>query len=457
MKNQPYECNFSADIIYPKEQPRVGAVGCVVGTHINFDPEAMQSFVPDDWQPIIYDAMLVVAAVEVCDRSRARSKMDWARSFSVRIPVHDPQRWNAPQTKTALIAALQMLTGDNWSIDFRKTPKQQLGPAQRSLGFPRKADKIVPYSDGLDSRAVAGILEAQENDDILVRVRVGANRIKNTNPTHEPKPFENVPFSVTSVTSGNGESSGRSRGFKFGMLAGLAAYLINASDVIVPESGQGALGPVLAYVGQSHVDRRTHPQFTVLMSDLLEALFGTRISFVHPVIWNTKGQTLAKYRALHPENLIWNETRSCWMDQRLASADGGHRQCGICAACMLRRMSLHAAGYNERPDKYVWEDLGATDFRKGAHASFSNHNNSQWEYAIAGTLHMDHLAALKGLDNFEVIALRQAIPLSRIMGITVDEALKNITNVVGTHAREWAAFVGDLPKTSFIRKWAESV
>ncbi|WP_299783115.1 hypothetical protein [uncultured Roseobacter sp.] len=50
------------------------------------------------------------------------------------------------------------------------------------------------------------------------------------------------------------------------------------------------------------------------------------------------------------------------------------RQCGVCAACMLRRLSLHAAGYDEPSDRYVWEDLGAKDFRSGASNQFSTHS-----------------------------------------------------------------------------------
>jgi hypothetical protein len=216
------------------------------------------------------------------------------------------------------------------------------------------------------------------------------------------------------------------------------------------------LGPALVNVGQSHYDRRTHPEFTVLMSDFLEALFGIRIAFEHPVIFGTKGQTLATYKALHPDDQIWERTRSCWMDQRHASFKGEHRQCGICAACMLRRTSLHAAGYHESSDKYLWEDLGAAEFESGANPAFERRNNSQFEYAVAGTLHMDHLAALKDDPGLDMIVLRHAIPVATAMELSVEDTKENIIGMIETHASEWTTFLADLPHDSFVRNWAEA-
>ncbi len=456
MRKEPYHPSFSADLLYAGEKPRSGATACIIGQHIKFDDDAMQCFVPDQWDPLIYDAMMLVAGVEICDHSKMRSKVDWARNLYLRLPVHELERWQNPKVNASLVRALKFLTGDNWSIEFRKTENPQSGPPQHSMDFQHSADMVIPYSDGLDSRAIAGIFKHKHGDALIKRVRIGSKRIKKPKPGEAVQLFENVPFKVKKVISGNGESSGRSRGFKFGVLAGLAAYLIGAPKVIVPESGQGALGPVLVNVGQSHYDRRTHPQYTALMSDFLEALFGKRIAFEHPVIFGTKGQTLAKYKALYPDELIWDKTRSCWMDQRHASFNGEHRQCGICAACMLRRTSLHAAGYHERADKYLWEDLGAADFANGASPAFERRNNSQFEYAVAGTLHMDHLAALKDDPGLDMIVLRHAIPVARAMGLSVDDTKAKISGMIETHANEWAAFLDDLPKESFVRNWAEA-
>ena len=456
MRKTPYHPKFNADVVYADETPRPGSVACVVGDHIKFEDDAMQYFVPGSWQPVIYDTMMLVAGVEICDHSKVRSKIDWTRDLSLRIPVHEPERWNAPDVKSALIRALQFLTGDNWTVEFRQTNHPQRGPRQQCMDFDTHADMIIPYSDGLDSRAIAGIYEHRFDDAVIKRVRIGSNRIKKPKPGEVIKFFENVPFSVTKVINGNGESSGRSRGFKFGLLAGLAAYLIGAPRVIVPESGQGALGPVLVNVGQSHYDRRTHPQFTAMMTAFLSALFGKHIEFEHPVIFGTKGQSLAAYKAIYPNHLIWEDTQSCWIDQRHASFNGEHLQCGICAACMLRRTSLHAAGYDERADMYLWENLNAQDFNDGARKEFKRRNNSQYQYALAGTLHMDHLAALKDDPALDMIVLCQAVPIAKAMGLSVDETKTKIIGMINTHAAEWSAFLNSLSERSFVREWAEA-
>lgn len=450
------QTNLSADLVYPGEKPREGAVACEIGRHIKFDAEALEGFAPSTWQPIIYDVMLIVAAVEACDYSRTRSKIDWARNLSVRIPVHEVDRWNDTNVQQELTNTLRLLTGDNWFIEFRKTPEPQTRPAQSQFDFPHHADSVVPYSDGLDSKAVTGILSKTRPTDTMVRVRVGASRIKKPKIGERAKPFENVPFRVGRIMNGNGESSGRSRGFKFAVLSGLAAHLVGAKSVIVPESGQGAIGPTLANVGQSYFDRRSHPKFTKMVSSFLEALLDDKITFEHPVIFSTKGQTLGQFRRLFPEQDIWANTRSCWMDQRQASVNQQLRQCGVCAACMLRRLSLHAAGYDEPSDRYVWEDLGAKDFRSGASKQFSTHNNAQWEYALAGTLHLDHLASLKSSENLDDLLLRQAIPIADSLGLEVDDTKGRIKEMINVHTVEWLEFLNDLPDESFVRGWAEA-
>ena len=149
------------------------------------------------------------------------------------------------------------------------------------------------------------------------------------------------------------------------MLSGIAAYLSKAQTIFVPESGQGALGPALVPVGQAYSDYRNHPLFTGRMTVLLEALFGQKVHFKFPRLWFTKAETLTEYlkASKHAE---WSTTRSCWQDNRHVSVDGKRRQCGICAACMLRRLSIHAAGLEEAKETYVWENLKAPTFEEGA-------------------------------------------------------------------------------------------
>ena len=92
---------------------------CVVGRHIQFSTEALESYCFADWQPVVCDLMLLAAAVEFADKSCRRPKYAWGRQLELDVPVHDLSRWLAPAVTVALTSALDFLTGDRWQITFR--------------------------------------------------------------------------------------------------------------------------------------------------------------------------------------------------------------------------------------------------------------------------------------------------------------------------------------------------
>jgi hypothetical protein len=217
------------------------------------------------------------------------------------------------------------------------------------------------------------------------------------------------------------------------------------------------LGPVLVNVGHAHPDRRTHPQFTQLMSDFLQQMLDHRVNFDHPTLWGTKGESLTEYRRIRPHDEAWRTTRSCWKDPRQASVNGEHRQCGVCAACLIRRLSLHAAGLEEVQGTYVWDKLGACDFWQGADKDFLHRHQVQQHYALAGVLHLDHLANLPQSPQYEDAIDRQALVLSRALDVSASEASTKVKRLVEQHASEWHQFLGDLPSGSFVKQWVKAV
>ena len=262
--------------------------------------------------------------------------------------------------------------------------------------MPDDTSAIVPFSDGLDSHAVASLIK-EEHAYNVIRVRLGQKLWHGNRNAVDCCTFTSVPYHIGYGNNRSVETSGRSRGFKFAVLSGVAAYMSGAKEVFMPESGQGALGPSLVPVGQEYEDYRNHPVFTDLITKFLSGLLGYTVRFSYPRLWNTKAETLAEFVAKCPEDARnWDQTRSCWQGQRQVSVSRKMRQCGICAACMLRRMSVHAAGLSECKQSYVWEDLTTTRYEDGAAASFENRKPSgaMYEYAIAGTLHLDHLAGI---------------------------------------------------------------
>jgi hypothetical protein len=440
------------DVVEAGGSARDGRLTCEIGEHIKLETDSLASYFLAKWEPIVFDALLVAAGVEFCDRVKRRPKRGWGRAFELRVPVSDPDRWKAPKVRGALIDAVQFLTDDVWDITFVKRRKVLETP-QETLQFSLSGElAVLPFSEGLDSRAVAGLM-AEKWGDRLIRVRLGPKAYdRPKTPGGRPQPFTTIPYEVKPADHSFPESSARSRGFKFSMLSGIAAYLSKARTIFVPESGQGSLGPTLVLVGQAYGDYRNHPLFTGRMAVLLEALFGHKVRFEFPRLWFTKGETLAEYLNAN-RNAEWSKTRSCWQDNRHASVDGKQRQCGICAACMLRRLSVHSAGLTEKRETYVWENLKAHTFEDGAAAGLKKIDGAQREYAIAGTLHLDHLANLKEAAIHAPTIRLNASQLAKALDLPEHFARNKLDRLLDKHASEWKAYMTSLGSKSFVNRW----
>lgn len=427
---------------------RRGWIPCRVGKEIQFSTAGLESYCFSNWEPVIFDVFLLVAAVDFCDRIIRRPSYGWGRQIEVQLPVHEPDRWNGLVSER-LVAVLNFLTGDRWHLLFQSRRSKVDTPRQNNFVIPNPSSAVVPYSDGLDSRITSELIKRDRKIN-LIRVRLGLRKAQSRR-----RPFAVVPYKVGPGRNRFVENTARSRGFKFTMLSGVAAYLCKAQEIIIPESGQGILGPALVPVGHAYEDYRNHPRFTAKITDLLNALLGHQVSFSFPRLWHTKGETLKEYVELVGET--WSDTRSCWQQSRQVSVDGRRRQCGICAACMLRRQSVHASGLVENPKTYIWENLKAKTFEDGAATGFSSFTRALREYAIAGTLHLDHLAALSDSPrNIESIR-RAAFQLSPLLGLGTREAEKRLCQLLYRHKLEWGDFVASLGTDSFIANWIQGI
>jgi len=444
---------FVVDAVEPGARLRPGASAAVIGVDLRLSISGLESYFFAQWQPALFDLFVVAAAAEYCDVVKRRPALGWARAFDVRVAVHDARLWREPAVKTALEDALQFLTGDTWTFSFFDRLAGVAPVRQTSLSLEPTARVIMPYSDGLDSRAVAAIIGQTERGE-LVRVRLGS-RGADHRAGRRRLPFTAVPYEVRVAKGHRRESSARSRGFKFAVITGIAARLANVDRIVVTESGQGALGPVIAVTGHAYPDYRVHPAFTGRVERLFEALTGSSARFEFPRIWNTKGETLRAASELASPP-TWNDTRSCWQQSRQAAVSGRRRQCGICAACLLRRMSMHAAGLAEAPDVYVWENLCASEMREGAARDFALFTPALEQYAIAGVLHLDHLAALPG-SAIHARRLRSAArETAWALGEDTGEAEVKLVGLLERHRAEWRDFLGLLGPTSFIAKLAST-
>lgn len=440
---------IAIDVVEKGNQGRRGRTTLDLGRDVSFSTAGLESYAYAKWKPVMYDAMVLAAAIEYGDKVIKRPSSGWARQISLRIPVHDPERWNSPPVAATLKDSLEFLTGDFWFLEFVSRSTDAFPPRQDYLNFPVKTQAVLAYSDGMDSRAVAAIL-GKSFGDSLVRVRVGKKKWDRLVGYNGKEPFTTVPYSVACKKSDR-ESSARSRGFKFSLITAIAAYLADAEKILIPESGQGAIGPALITVGHGYPDYRNHPLFTIRMAKFINALLGTQIRFIHPRIWYTKGETLRASISLSGGS-DWLTTRSCWRGNNWTSVNGKLRQCGVCVACMLRRVSVHAAGLVEPPETYITTDMSAKTLDEAMDKDFTRHCSAFREYAIGGILHMDHLAdmAKSGANG---LVQRHATLIAPDLDLPSKDAETLLRDLLRRHAEEWRSYLNSLDTHSFVKRW----
>jgi 7-cyano-7-deazaguanine synthase in queuosine biosynthesis len=455
MNAEPYFMRMPAkdiDVVEPGRRARKDHIAFDLGRDVSFSTAALESFAFARWEPVTHDALVVAAAVEYADKIVKRAPHGWGRRLTLRIPVHDPARWSAPDVSRTLHDALGFLTGDTWAISFVKdtTPAPALSLSMLALKVPTQA--ILAFSDGMGSRAVAGLV-GEKLGEKLVRVRVGTKTLDRPREKGKREPFTAVPYDVSSDMP-NRETSARKRGFKFAIISGIAAYLTDAAEIVIPESGQGAIGPALLTVGHAYPDFRNHPRFTRHMERFLKALLDKDVSYVFPRIWNTKGETLRAYVAIDSTD-AWHKTKSCWRNNQWSSVNGKQRQCGVCAACMLRRVSVHAAGLTEPSETYICSDMTAATLEAAVERGFTKTGGAFRQYALAGILHMDHLADMASADQRPEIT-RHATTLGGALGLSPQESGERLITLLNTHAEEWKSYMNSLGAHSFVRRWART-
>jgi 7-cyano-7-deazaguanine synthase in queuosine biosynthesis len=442
------------DVIEEGVPLRAGAVSALLGDGVRLDTRGLTSFFFARFDRRLFDLLVVAAAVEFCDRAKRRPSLGWSRAFDVRVAVHEPEVWTIPEVRTALEETLSFLTGDVWRFRFEARRNAEPDPATAQLPLPRLRALIMPYSEGLDSLAVHA-LTANATGSEPVRVRLGPGGVDRGVIDKDRKPFARVPYKVK--VPATAEPSARSRGFKFAVVTAIAAAMSDVHRIVVTESGQGALGPVLVRTGHSYPDYRVHPAFSRRMERLLHKLTGHEVRYEYPRLWHTKGETLAAAMALPVPPDFAKRTRSCWQSSQQASVNGARRQCGVCAACMLRRVSMLTAGITEPADAYVWEKLDVSVFDKGAAQAFQGHTPALREYGIAGVLHLDHLAALASSGTQPRVVRRVARLTADALGQSEDVVLDHLKDLLERHAKEWRRFVLTQGEDSFVVRYAASV
>ena len=59
--------SIQVDVVEPGSRARKDWMRCEIGTNLEFKTAKMESYFFAQWQPVLYDALLVAAAVEFCE------------------------------------------------------------------------------------------------------------------------------------------------------------------------------------------------------------------------------------------------------------------------------------------------------------------------------------------------------------------------------------------------------
>lgn len=306
------------------------------------------------------DLITIASAVTAAETFELREKAEnaWARQMHLHVPVTDPDMWNFEEEELSSI--LNFLTGDQWKFTFEKTTMEMPKP-KSSEQAKTKAKSLIGknavclFSGGLDSAVGAiDILNGEsEYKPLLVsHAYTGDGAKQGDIKTLLSSPFAELSYSISphiiKKLEGKTDVSMRGRSFNFLAMAVLGISALrnancdgNIDTIIVPENGYISINPPLTRrrIG-SHSTRTTHPNFLSRLEALLRNT-GFHVNFVNPYQFKTKGEMLAECIDQEAIKKAVPLSVSCshWHRKRI--------QCGHCVPCLIRRASVHHAGFKD--------------------------------------------------------------------------------------------------------------
>ncbi|OQW87093.1 MAG: hypothetical protein BWK78_09415 [Thiotrichaceae bacterium IS1] len=227
----------------------------------------------------------------------------------------------------------------------------------------------------------------------------------------------------------------------------MVAKLIGSKRILIPESGQGALGTALITLGDEPTFQATVPTFTVKLRRFLSTLWEDETpAFEHPYLWNTKAEVLHRLIEINKVDDLLNPIAR---NKRLSNAP---KHCGICSNCLLRRIALVVSGFADcHEEEYVWKNLNAEDLKFATSFSNLKTTRNDFDIAIRAVLNHQQLADLSTQsEDFKHLIFQ----LSRSLGESEDSLATRLENLLNRHRYEWEKFLSLLVPNSWIIKIA---
>ena len=431
----------------------------VLGDSIKINTSLIERYFCSSATLLAQDLMTVVGAVKYADRivKRHHAKA-WGRSINIEVPVWDKSLWASPSVQSTLSDCLNFLTGDEWSFQFkcRRKKSRQTGqlPAPLALTEPHV---FIPYSHGLDSYAQLKLLQHKDENTRVVCVYTDTRGIgktwKELCKANRKSDFHTIPIPVSMGKISHGEPSFSTRPFTYYLIASYGAILHEDSRVLIPENGQGSIGGSLVTLGGEAPHRSCHPGFTFRLTKFINELTGKRVVFEHPALFQTKGQVLKSLLDIDHNFEGWlREHRSCSHDHRHSSAGGVRVHCGVCGNCILRRVSIMAAGIMPQ-EKYKYHDLSATSLEQAIIGEEKVPRDiGSFEDLARNSVHsMSRFAALADTPDAAGIWAEAAM-LERYRNEPAKIMHSHLTALLLQHREEWHRFVSQIGEDAWITK-----
>ena len=181
---------------------------------------------------------------------------------------------------------------------------------------------------------------------------------------------------------------------------------------------------LLAGMEGSQATRSAHPHFLELMSRLLTLVLDREVRVELPFRQSTKGDVVASLRGF-PLSKLAGATVSCAHFPVRTRKGEGWKSCGLCPACIFRRVALHAAGVYEPVERYAHDILNADS---------KEIPRKKMRYLLAYLLQVD---SLRVLDEGRLPPLLE----QHLRNTGIDRARCNYAEVYGTYRSEWYEFI----------------
>lgn len=413
--------------------------------------------------------LLTIAGIVAFSDRRVKRTVRWSRHLELEIPVHNPDKWSQTSVKKSLIELLNYLTGDHWEFRFSQRQFDDTRARQAYLMAGKKLSQdaiVMPFSGGLDSfSAFASLKEAGALIYLINTETVTANKkhVRALIKAAENEEYSAwVPLHVG--TRSHAESTYRTRTFLFMIVAALACKLANGKRLLIPESGQGSLGPCLTRTGSEYPYRGTYPKFVSLLQGWLGVIWpNISIKIEQPYLWNTKAQLLRKLAQTKYAGM-WLHTTSCprnlrWSKKsKIDAAQAIPPQCGVCSNCIQRRVALFNVGLNSSGEKetYAWDNLACESFDQAHGEQVLRDGITENDRSLArwGIFSHAHLAELHHSSADDARYRLVKFDLCQSEGLAVEEVERNLSSFLQQHHDEWMTFLRSLPENSWVRQVA---